>query len=177
MAKLRKMLGKLTDPEVIALMRQIETQSTATLAKFAAGAVEADCLPIVVSHAEDAAAQMAQIIRLAKDGAQSGRKTPEKALKLAIAEARKRAAAEKDETAQAAMRAISTACAVMNTPTNALGFAFYAAAAHAYETAGLMESAEVYDALARKKIGALLTLLEEMSVPNEANPAKIDWGC
>lgn len=177
MAKLRKMLGKLTDPEVIALMRQIETQSAATLAKFAAEAVETDCLPIVKSHAEDAAAQMAEVILLAKSSAQSGRRTPDKALKLAVTEARKRAATEKDETAQAAMRAIATACAVMNTPTNALGFAFYAAAAHAYETAGPAESAEVYDALARKKIGELLKRLDQMSVPNETNPAKIDWGC
>ena len=40
----------------------------------------------------------------------------------------------------AAIRAILTACATYDTPTNALGFTFYAVAAIVYSEVGLFES-------------------------------------
>lgn len=40
MAKLRKMLGKADDAEIVTLMRQIETQSKTTLARWAAECVK-----------------------------------------------------------------------------------------------------------------------------------------
>ena len=46
MAKLRKMLGRADDPEVVALMRLIETQSRRTLACFAADYARENWLPV-----------------------------------------------------------------------------------------------------------------------------------
>ena len=46
MAKLRKMLGKADDAEIVTLMRQIETQSKTTLARWAADCAKNWYLPI-----------------------------------------------------------------------------------------------------------------------------------
>lgn len=81
------------------------------------------------------------------------------------------------EIAQAAARAISTACSVVQTPTGALGFTFYAAAAIIYEQVGLEEKPAVYDALAAEEMARTLASLQEAAVPDEENPAKINWHC
>ena len=99
MAKLRKMLGSADAPGVVALMRQMETQSRETLARWSAG----------YAPLRDAARQ------------------------------------ETAPAVQAALRAIGTAAAVMQTPTNALGMTFYAAAALAYHTLGEGADAAAYD--------------------------------
>ena len=50
MAKLRKMLGRADDPEIIALMRLMETQSSRTLACFAADYARENWLPVYEAH-------------------------------------------------------------------------------------------------------------------------------
>ena len=65
----------------------------------------------------------------------------------------------------------------MQTPTNALGFTFYGAAAAAYDQAGTEESPEIYDALAEKELAAILASLQSAAVENEPNPVKVDWNC
>ncbi len=77
---------------------------------------------------------------------------------------------------QAAARATATACAVIQTPTNALGYLFYGAAAAAYSKAGT-EDASRWDNLARAELEQALEELRAVSVPDEPNPAKINWNC
>ena len=77
---------------------------------------------------------------------------------------------------QAAARATATACAVIQTPTNALGYLFYGAAAAAYSKAGT-EDASRWDDLARAELEQALEELRAVSVPDEPNPAKINWNC
>lgn len=125
MAKLRKMLGKADDVELVTLMRQIETQSKTTLARWAADCAKNWYLPI----------------------------------------------------AQAAARAIVTACGVLQTPTNALGFCFYGAAAAAYHELGLKRSAADYGRCARVELQRLSQALEQVMVPDEADPVQVDWNC
>lgn len=111
MAKLRKMLGKADDVEIVTLMRQIETQGKTTLARWAAA------------------------------------------------------------------RAIVTACGVLQTPTNALGFCFYGAAAATYHELGLERSAADYDSRACVEFERLSQALEQVMVPDEADPVQVDWDC
>ena len=65
-----------------------------------------------------------------------------------------------EPAAQAAARAIVTACGVLQTPANALGFCFYGAAAAAYHELGLERSAADDDSRARVEFERLLQALE-----------------
>ena len=158
MPKLRKMLGDARHPTVLSLMRLMETQSHKTLVRWAVDCVRTRYLPLT----EDA--------RLcAALAAAGGWLKGELSLKAAQAPLR--------EARQAAARAIATACAAIQTPTSALGFVFYGAAAAAYHQAGLNASKEVYDALADAELEALLSALQETAVADEPCPALLDWGC
>lgn len=175
MAALRKMLGSVQEEGVVALMRLMETQSKQTLAKWAAGYAEEHYLPILKKRGlEDARlTDAAAAVKKCLQG-----ELPIKEGRKIFAEARK-AGQEITEhpAAQAAARAIATACAVLLTPTNALGFVFYGAAAYAYEEAGLKETPGAYDKLASEEIGRILASLQAAAVPDEENPAKLEWNC
>lgn len=174
-AKLRKMLGSVEDSEVIALMRAIEGQSKQTLAAWAVCCARERYLPILVARGAD---DGRLIDALAAAGAWAAGETTLKDLRAALRPAQAAAReATSDPTAQAAARAIATACGVGATPTNALGFTFYGAAAVAYEAAGLEAGADVFDGLAREEFRTLLAELREVSVEDEPNPARIDWNC
>ena len=68
MAKLRKMLGSADSPGVVALMRQMETQSRETLARWSAGYARESLLPIcLAAHPQDTLP--AQLLALAMDWA------------------------------------------------------------------------------------------------------------
>lgn len=64
----------------------------------------------------------------------------------------------------------------IQTPTNALGYLFYGAAAAAYSKAGTEDSSR-WDDLAREELEQALEELRAASVPDEPNPAKINWNC
>lgn len=174
MSKLRKMLGRVDGEAAVALMHLIETQNKTTLAAWALDYAASRCLPVLEANApgellprEAVAAcrrHLAGEIRLAD-------------LKPTLKAAREYAAAVEHPTAQAAARAIATACAVVQTPTNALGFLFYAAAAVAYDEAGLDASAERYDALAEDVLADALAALRAAAVADEPAPVKVNWGC
>ncbi|MBQ7849824.1 MAG: hypothetical protein IJ343_08905 [Clostridia bacterium] len=171
---LRKMLGSADHPTVILLMRRIETQSKTTLTRFAAEYAAAQYLPILTERCpeETRPASAVEAVRAFLDGAKLT------AVKTAVRDARTAAQAlGHDPVCQAAARAVATACAVATTPTNALGFAFYGAAAFAYHRAGLAASPDTYDALADEELHRILTLLEAAAVPDEPDPVKVDWGC
>lgn len=100
-----------------------------------------------------------------------------KELKPLLKEASNAARTEEDPIAQAAARALSVTCLVIQTPTNALGFSFYSAAANAYHQAGLTETSQTYDRLADAEFDRILASLQAAAVPDEPNPVKIDWNC
>ena len=175
MAKLRKMLCDIDSPVCIALMRRIETQSKATLAAWAIQYAKDHYLGIYETECPEDPSLKETIISCEQylDGSK----------KLSDIKPQIRGAGQtaRDLTdnpvAQAAARAVSTACAAIQTPTNALGFLFYGAAAVAYSQAGLEESAEVYDNMAAQELQNALTSLEQASVPDEEHPVKINWNC
>ena len=169
MPRLHKMLGDARHPTVLSLMRLMETQSHETLVRWAAACVRERYLPL----AEDARLFAALA---AAEGWLKGELSL-KAAQAPLREARQAAGAEADPVRQAAARAIATACAAIRTPTSALGFVFYGAAAAAYRQAGLDASKDVYDALADAELEALLFALQETAVADEPCPVPPDWSC
>ena len=175
MAKLRKMLGRADDPEIIALMRLMETQSSRMLACFAADYALKNWLPVYEAHcpqdgrvceALDAAAAWAR-------GEIKAAPAKEK-IRAAVCAAKE---AQENPAAQAAARAAATAAGVMGTPTNALGMCFYGAAALAYHTLGVCALAGDYDEAAAREFMRVHEALSRDAVPEEPNPARINWNC
>ena len=173
MPKLRKMLGDVNGAGCTALMRAMETQSKETIAGWAAGYVKENILPLLAGRSEDPrpAAAIAAV-----ESCLSGEEKLSQ-IKPRLKDARDAAKDTADPTTEAAVRAIGTACAVLTTPTNGLGFVFYAAAALAYTRLGTAASAGDYDAAAEEVFRDALEKLRAVSVENEPNPAKLQWNC
>ena len=174
MAKLRKMLGQADDPQIITLMRLIETQSKDTLAAWAAACAKERYLAIYEKAYPDD--RRLRVLIDAVTAYRHGNLTLAQ-LKSLLRQARTIAQEVAAPAAQAAARAVSTACAVVQTPTNALGFVFYGAAAVAYDKVGLTASEEEYHSLAAAEFDTLAASLRAASVPEEAHPVKINWNC
>lgn len=170
MPKPRKMLGKADSPTCLAVMQLIETQSRTTLARWAIAYAEQTCLPLYeAAHpGEDALRNLAAACSAGPDA---------KAIKPQLRELAALARAETDPVAQAAAKAIATACAVWQTPTNALGFLFYAAAAIVYAREGTGYPPAYYDTPAEAAWQAALASLQAAALPNEPNPVKVNWNC
>ena len=174
-AKLRKMLGDVSSGECAALMRLIETQSKHTLAAWAVRFVKKEYLPICQKELPQEH-RLEEAIAGCEEYLAGTRKLND--VKPLLREAKQAAVdAAANPAAQAAARAISTACAAVQTPTNSLGFVFYGAAAAAYSTVGLDQSAEVYDRLAAEEFEKATKSLQEVAIADEPNPARISWNC
>lgn len=175
MPKSRKMLGDIHSKECNSLMKLIETQSKTTLALWAINYVTQHYLPIY----EDAFPKdktLTKTIQACKSYLSGNIKRSE--LKPYLKQATQIARDITDQPIlQAAARAIATACATTQTPTNALGFVFYGAAISAYQLAGFDQTPDVYDALAKKEFQRALDSLKEIAVDHEDHPANIKWNC
>ena len=169
------MLGRPEDEGVVALMRLIETQSRATLARWAADCARERYLP-VYRHACPEDTMLPGLLETAESHLEG--RLSRKELQAALRAAREiPKGLERDPAAQAAARAVITACGVAQTPTNALGFTFYGAAAAAYDRLGPEASEEACDAVAAEEFAALAAWLRAVWVPDETNPAGIGWNC
>lgn len=173
MAKLRKMMGDVSSPECKAMMQLIETQSVSTLSRWAVGYVKAYLLDYYM-ESEEADPRLGEIVDLCENAIVENRKVKE--IKPQLKEAVQIARETGDPAAEAAARAISTACGVMQTPTNALGFLFYACAASVYHQSLTLPQQEAEKIIQAEWERAFDTL-SALAVENEPNPAKIKWGC
>lgn len=170
MAKLRKTLGSPTEPAVISLMEGMEGKSKETLTTWAMAYVTEKYLPLVAETP-----LFSELLEKTKDCITGN--LPLKEWKALLAEARKASAAEKEPVREAAARAVVTACGTWQTPTNALGFCFYGAAAMAYHQAGTAETKETYDILATKELKQILASLKQVKTAPEEQAAKLQWNC
>lgn len=175
MPKLRKMLGEVDSAECISLMRLIETQSKSTLAAWAVGYVKENYLGIYEAEMPKDR-RLSDAVSACMECLTGKKKLSE--IKPILKEAAQCARDSADcPVVQAAARAVSTACGTLQTPTNALGFIFYGAAAKAYSEAGLDESKEVYDRLADVEFRNVYESLKKAAVVDEKNPVKVKWNC
>lgn len=170
------MLGAADSPYIVSLMRLIETQSKATIAKWCIDYAETNILPIYLkSYPDDNRPLLA--LQAARDWFDGKKKLPE--VKDVILNSCHAAAreAEDNPAAQAAARACGQASACFHTPTHSLGLAFYGSAAIAYDRVGLNKKPEVYDAIACEECAKMENALMLIAIKNEPNPAKINWRC
>lgn len=175
MAKLRKMLGKADSPYIVSLMRLIETQSKTTIADWCIGYAEENILPIY-ENAYPGDDRPRNALNAAKDWMDGKIKLP--AVKMLILDTHAAAReAEDNPAAQAAARTVGQAAAVIHVPTHSLGLAFYGSAAIAYARVGINEAPEIYEQIATEECLKMEVALRAVSVPDEPNPAKINWNC
>ena len=170
MAKLRKTLESPTEPAVVALMEGMEGKSKEALTTWAMAHVTEKYMPLVAE-----VPLFSELLEKTKD-CMTGN-LPLKDWKALLAETRKASAAEKEPVREAAARAIVTACGTWQTPTNALGFCFYGAAAMAYHQAGTAETKETYDMLATKELEQILASLKQVKTAPDEQAAKLQWNC
>lgn len=175
MPKLRKMLGDVDSEECLALMHLIETQNKNTLAAWAVGYAKENYLGIY-EREFPGDNRLAVAVSACEEYLAGNKKLSEIKPILKEAGISARDAVE-SPAGQAAARAVSTACGTVQTPTNALGFIFYGAAATAYSQAGTSESREVYDQLAKEEFKKVYESLKRAAVADEVNPVKVKWNC
>ena len=175
MPAVRKMLGSATSPYIVSLMRAIETQSVHTIASWATAYACEQLLPIFeAAFAQDARPRQALDAAQAYLRGECKLADAKKSIRTAQTAAQEAAAIP---AAQAAARAVFAAASAIHTPTFGLSLAFYGTAALAYARVGLHESAETYDRIAVEECARMEEALRAVSVEDEPNPAKIDWGC
>ena len=174
--KLRKMLGDVNAPTAVALRILIDTQSKETIIKWCLGYAEEKMLPIFEKHCPGDG-RPRNAVTAAHDYVDGKVKFP--VVKEAILKDCHAAARELDDNpiAQAAARAVGQGSAVVHTLTHSLGLFFYAAAAVAYDRAGLEASGEEYAAIAEEVCRDYTAALLAIAVDNEPNPAKLKWNC
>ena len=171
MVRLKKMLGDINSKECQDLMRLIETQSKETLANWAIDYAYEKYFPIYsINDNTD------ELIKICKEAINDKSKLPE--AKSAIKQMRQNAKELTNEPVNlATIKAISTACATIQTPSNAFGFLLYGSAAITYFKLGLKDSQENYDNLASNELKEALASLQKRAILNESKPVKIKWNC
>lgn len=174
--KLRKMLGDVNAPEVVALKGLIDTQGKATICKWCLEYAETRFLPIFEKHCPGDS-RPRHALQAAWDYLDGKVKFP--IVKNTILNECHAAARELDDnpTAQAAARAIGQASAVVHTLSHSLGLYFYGAAAIAYDQVGIDETPAVYSEIARDVCTDITAGLQAVAVLDEPNPASIKWHC
>ena len=171
MPQLRKTLGDIHSATCLQLMRLIETQSRETLARWAIGYARERYLPVCRDACPGLDSLSVDCLSCARQG------LPARRCKEQIRAAAALARACPGPAEQAAARAVAVACAVLQTPSNALGFLFYGAAAVAYAEGGLNRSRTEYDAMAAEELRRAYDSLCACAVSQETNPAGIRWNC
>lgn len=175
MPKARKMLSDWDAPYLQPLIKQIETQSKATLAHWAVDYAERVVLPLWSRRRPDDARPQSAL-NAAREWLSGAIKLPQaKAAILACHAAAREAGA--DPAAQAAARAIGQCASTIHSATHCVGLALYGAVAVAYDALGADAPWERIEQCAAAECGRMLDALRAVSVEREPNPANINWRC
>ena len=174
--KLRKTLGDINSPSCTALRNLIDTQSKDTIRKWCLGYAADKILPIFEKHCPGDP-RPRNAVNAAREYLDGKVKFPD--VKNVILNECHAAARELNDNpaAQAAARAVGQGSAVVHTLTHSLGLFFYAAAAVAYDRAGLEAADEVYAAVAEEVCSDYTAALRAVAAENEPDPVKLKWNC
>lgn len=175
MPKARKMLSDWDAPYIQLLVKLIETQSKATLARWAVDYAEQAILPLWRKYyPDDLRPQYA--LNAARQWLSGAIKLPR--AKTAILECHAAAReAGADPVAQTAARAIGQSASTIHSARHCIGLALYGALAVAYDTQGTNATWQQLEQGAADECGRMLDSLRAVAVENEPNPAKIVWKC
>jgi len=174
--KLRKTLGNVNSPSVVALRELIDTQSKETIRLWCLGYAETNMLPLFEKHCPGDARPRNAIVaaRNYLDGTVKFPTVKTAILKDCHAVARD---LDANPVAQAAARAVGQGSSVVHALTHSLGLYFYAAAAVAYDRIGLAAGEKEYADIAEEVCLDYTLALRKVAVKNEPNPAKLKWNC
>lgn len=176
MPKYRKMLNDINTPYIKSLMSLIETQSKTTLAKWCIDYAEGHIYSIYVKAFPNDCRPL-NALTAAREWLEGKVKLPYvKGIILNECHAAAREA-EGSPAAQAAARTCGQAAACIHTPTHSLGLALYGALAIAYDKHGIEADWGILLKTAAEECVKMEEALRAVSVDNEPNPAKINWGC
>jgi len=175
MPKYRKMLTDWNAPYMQSLVALVETQSKETLIRWCTDYAEAQLLPLYETAYPGDTRPFAAITA-ARTWLTGEIKLPQaKPLILACHEAAREA--EGNPTAQSAARAIGQAASTIHAPTHCVGLALYGALAVAYDTLGIDAPWPDLEQAAAIECGNMEAALRKIAVPDEPNPAKLNWKC
>ena len=175
MPKYRKMLSDWDVPYIQSLLRLIETQSKTTLINWSVGYADIVILPLWNKYyPKDLRPKRALLA--ANDWSSRTIRLPE--AKDIILECHKAAREVEDNpVAQAAARAIGQCASTIHTPTHCIGLALYGALAVAYDALGFDAPFAELEQYAAIECGRMYDALKIISIPDEPNPAKLNWNC
>ena len=170
-----KMLSDWQAPYIQALMRQMETQSKRTLARWAVDEARAALLPLWNRYFPgDTRPQMA--LSAADAWLAGDIKLPEAKGHILACHAAAREA-EGHPAGQAAARAIGQCASSIHSARHAIGLALYGALAIAYDKLGNEAPWAELEQAAAQECMRMLASLYAVSVENEKNPSNIVWHC
>ncbi|MDR0791310.1 MAG: hypothetical protein LBE47_02095 [Methanomassiliicoccaceae archaeon] len=175
MKKLRKTLGTWDAPCTQSLVRLIDTQSQKTICRWCIDYARSVILPIFEERrpGDDRPRRALD----AADGYLDGKVKFQEVKELILRECHAAARESDDPAAQAAARAVGQASAVVHTLSHSVSKYFYGAAAVAYSTLGSNGTADEYNRVAEEECARMEAALRSISVPDEMDPARINWGC
>lgn len=175
MPKTRKMLSDWQAPYVQSLMGLIETQSKTTLANWAVDYAEKELLPRWMKFYSDDDRPLHALIA-ARDWISGRIKLPQAKTVILQCHAAARES-EENPVAQAAARGIGQCASTIHSAQHCIGLVFYGALAIAYDRLGTDAAWDQIERCAAKECGKMEAALQKVSIPNETNPAKINWKC
>lgn len=175
MLKARKMLSDWEAPYIQALVKQIETQSKATLLNWVLNYTNDFLLPLWEKYyPEDQRPKLALEAACSWTAGEIKLPQAKKLILQCHAAARE---AELNPVAQASARAIGQAASTIHSARHCIGLPLYGALAIAYENLGVSAPWELVEQDAAKECKNMLKALRVISVEDEKNLAKIDWKC
>jgi hypothetical protein len=175
MPRTRKMLTDWNAPYLMPLVKEIETQSKATLAGWAIGYSEQVMLPIWVKH-DPSDTRPEDALHAAREWLSGTLKLPEVKPLILACHAAARDATD-NPAAQAAARAIGQSASTIHSARHCVGLPLYGALAAAYDALGTNAPPDKLERYVSEECGRMLAALTSVGIKNEPNPAKINWYC
>ena len=162
-------------PYIQSLVAAVEGQSKATLANWCVDYAELRLLPIYeAAYPADLRSRYA--LTAARDWLAGTVKLPAAKAHILACHAAAREAVG-NPAAQAAARAIGQSASTIHAATHCAGLALYGALAVAYETLGVGGPWADLEQAAAAECARMEAALRAVAVPDEPNPAKLNWNC
>ena len=175
MPKYRKMLNDWDAVHIQAIVHAVEGQSKETLIQWTTDYAERVMLPLWETYCPQDT-RPKEAIEAARAWVRKEIKLP--AAKAVILQCHNAARdCEGNPAAQAAARAIGQSASTIHAATHCMGLPLYGAVAVGYENAGWDASWDSVHEQAILECARMIKALEEISIPDDPNPAKLNWQC
>lgn len=175
MSSTRKMISNWNASYIQALVELIETQSKLTLVFWAINYAEEQILPLWTKHYPKDLRPI-NSINAARSWLSGKVKLPQAKSTILECHAAAREAGN-NPVAQASARAIGQSASTIHSARHCIGLPLYGALAIAYDRLGTKAPWSEIEQHAAEACKHMLEALQDVSIENEPNPAKINWNC